>query len=301
MKSLWSLLKQSAISWNNHNAQSMGAALAYYSVLSMAPLIVITIAIAGFAFTKEAAQGQIVYEMRDTVGSAGAQVIQSVLQNAGKPSSGVVATLLSALTLLISASGVFVELRASLNRIWDVPAGSQPSGMRGTVRFYIFSFAMVLTIGFLLLVSLVLSAVLELFEHWMANRMPSLPLTAKLFNLGLSFTVISVLFGLIYKYVPDAHIRWGDVVHGALTTALLFTLGKYALAVYIGKMSVGSAYGAAGSMVALLVWVYYSAQIFFFGAEFTHIYALREHHVRAPGITSIGPRSATPPVTPETL
>lgn len=271
------MLKETAIAWDRDEAQRMGAALAYYSVLSMAPLVVITIAIAGFVFGREAAQGQIIYDVRDTVGAAGAEVIQNVLKNAYHPSSGIIATLIGVLTLLVSASGVFSELRSSLNRIWQVPRDQEPSGLVGNLRFYVISVAMVLTIGFLLLVTLLLSTLLELLEQWLARLMPSLPFTARIFNLVLSFVVISLLFALIYKFIPNAPVRWGDVVHGAIATALLFTLGKYALAVYIGKMSVGSAYGAAGSLVALLVWVYYSAQIFFFGAEFTHIYAKRRH------------------------
>jgi membrane protein len=276
MKSLLALLKQTGAAWENHNAQRMGAALSYYSVLSMAPLVIITIAIASFAFTRNQAQGEAVAQVRSIMGDAGAEVILGVLQQSGsEPSSGIVASAIGVLTLLLSASGVFTELRSSLNTIWDVPKDQQASGLAGTVKIYVFSVAMVLTIGFLLLISLLLTTFLELFEHWLTSHMPAPAIVAQVFNQVLSFALISLVFALIYKFVPNVKITWTDVAHGAIATALLFTLGKYALAVYIGKMSVGSAYGAAGSLVALLVWVYYSAQIFFFGAEFTHIYALQ--------------------------
>ncbi len=282
MESFWTLLKRTAIAWNDHDAQRMGAALAYYSVLSMAPLVIITIAIASFAFSRNAAQGQVVAQVRDTMGDSAAQLILGVLQESGKkPASGIIASGLGILTLLLSASGVFTELRSSLNLIWDVPKAQQDSGLAGTVKLYVFSVAMVLTIGFLLLVSLLLTTFLELFEHWLTTHSPAPAIVAQVFNLVLSFVVVSLLFALIYKFVPNVRVDWNDVAHGAVATALLFTLGKYALAIYIGKMSVGSAYGAAGSLVALLVWVYYSAQIFFFGAEFTHIYAGRQRERRS--------------------
>ena len=288
MGEYWLILKRTAVAWNQHEAPRMGAALAYYSILSMAPLIVISIAIAGLAFGKDAAEGQIVYQMRDTVGEAGAQVLQDVLKNAHQPSSGIIATIFGLLMLLVGASGVFTELRSSLNRIWDVPAEQTSAGLRGTVRFYVISFAMVVTIGFLLLVSLVLSALLAIFGKWLANLMPGLPITVQIFNAVLSFVVVTIMFAFIYKFVPDARVRWEDVWQGALATALLFTIGKFALALYIARAGVGGAYGAAGSLVVLLVWVYYSAQIFFFGAEFTHIRArhaaalARKHGVGIP-------------------
>lgn len=278
---LWSLLKETATCWSDHEVPRMGAAVAYYAVLSMAPLVIISIAIASIAFGKEIAEGQIISQVRATVGEPGAQVIQNVLQNAHQPSAGIIATVLGLATLLIGASGVFVELRSSLNIIWEVPKDPKTSGIMQTLRYYVFSFAMVLTIGFLLLVSLLLSTFLEIFERWLSGLVPAPPMGAKILNAVISFVVVSVLFALIYKFVPNAKVGWTDVAHGAIATALLFTLGKALLALYIGKMSVGNAYGAAGSLIALLVWVYYSAQIFFFGAEFTHIYARRRHPIVA--------------------
>ena len=273
----WDLVKETAACWSDHEAPRMGAALAYYSVLSMAPLVVLTIAVAGFIGGREDVQNRIAFEARNLVGDVGSQVLQEVLKSAQHPSSGVVATVLGLLTLLIGASGVFIELRTSLNRIWEVPKNANAGTVTETIRYYLFSFTMVLTIGFLLLVSLILSAFLEFFEQWLTRSLPPLPAGAAVLNASVSFAVISLLFALIYKFVPDAHVDWSDVVHGAIATALLFTVGKALLAIYIGKMSVGSAYGAAGSLVAMLVWVYYSAQIFFFGAEFTHIYARYRH------------------------
>ena len=275
---LWALLKETATCWSDHDAPRMGAAVAYYSVLSMAPLVVLTIAIAGLVFGDDAARGQIVYQVRSTVGEPGAQVIQSVLQNAHQP-SGIAATVIGIVTLLVGASGVFIELRTSLNTIWEVPKDPKASSLFQLISYYVFSFAMVLAIGFLLLMSLLLSTFLELFEHWLTGLLPPLPVGTRTLNAVISFFVISILFALIYKFVPNAKINWTDVIHGAVATALLFTLGKALLALYIGKMSVGNAYGAAGSLVAMLVWVYYSAQIFFFGAEFTHIYAKHRHPI----------------------
>ena len=276
--SLWSLVKETAGCWSDHEAPRMGAAVAYYAVLSMAPLVVLAIAIAGFIFGGDAARGQITYQVRSTIGEPGAQVIQSVLKNAHQP-SGITATILGLITLLIGASGVFIELRTSLNTIWEVPKDPKAGSVFEIIRYYLFSFAMVLAIGFLLLISLLLSTFLELFEHWLTGLLPPLPVGTRALNALISFVVISVLFALIYKFVPNAKIKWTDVIHGAIATALLFTLGKALLAIYIGKMSVGNAYGAAGSLVAMLVWVYYSAQIFFFGAEFTHIYAKHRHPI----------------------
>jgi len=258
----------------------MGAALAYYAVLSIAPLIVLAIAIAGFAFNEQLAQGGMLDEVRDTVGDPGAQVIESILKNAHNPTSGKVATLLGILTLFVGASGVFVELQDALNTIWEVPANPKASGIPQTIRYYILSFAMILAIGFILLASLILSTCLDFFAHWLSGIVPWIPSGAGILNAIVSFAVISILFALIFKFLPNARIDWTDVLHGALATSFLFTLGKALLAFYIGRMSVGNAYGAAGSFVAMLVWVYYSAQIFFFGAEFTHVYATHRHPIK---------------------
>lgn len=259
--------------WNAHNAPRLGAALAYYTVLSIAPLLVVVVAIASFVFGEDAAKGQLVWEIQDTVGAQAAKSIQALLQSAHQPATGVLATVLGVGTLLIGASAVFGELRDSLNLIWNVPV-PEGSGLWGMIKYRFFSFAMVLGIGFLLLVSLVLSAVVAWMSKYIGDfgSVPATVLHAG--NLTLSFLVITLLFALIYKLIPDVPIRWRDVWMGAAATSILFTLGKAVIGLYLGRAGIGSAYGAAGSLVVLLVWVYYSAQIFFFGAEFTHVYAM---------------------------
>ncbi|MDQ6707384.1 MAG: YihY/virulence factor BrkB family protein [Acidobacteriota bacterium] len=280
MRAAWDLLRRTALQWNTHNAPRLGAALAYYTVLSIAPLLVVVVAIASLVFGQEAAKGQLVWEIQDTVGAEAAKSIQSILQSAHQPSTGVLATVLGVGTLLIGASAVFAELRDSLNLIWDVPA-PPASGLWTIIKYRFFSFAMVLGIGFLLLVSLVLSAIIAGIGKYLSefHAIPAPVLHAG--NILLSFFVITLLFALIYKLIPDVPIQWRDVWIGAAATSILFTLGKTVIGLYLGRASIGSAYGAAGSLVILLVWVYYSAQIFFFGAEFTHVYAMRKGDVKS--------------------
>ena len=266
------LSKQTYQDWSAHRSQTMGASLAYFTVLSLAPLLVIAVAIAGLAFGKKAVEGLIVYQISDLVGAAGAQAIQTILANAKSPSQGIVATALGFLTLLVGASGVFNELRNALNTIWDVKPTS--SGLRSLVKEQLRSFGLVLSIGFLLLVSLIVSAVLSGVSKFVGAYVPVSLLWIS--DLVISLVVITVLFALMYRVVPDTHILWTDVWIGAAATAILFALGKLLIGVYLGRASVGSAYGAAGSLVIVLVWVYYSAQILLFGAEFTHVYALRK-------------------------
>jgi membrane protein len=285
MRRFLGLIKKTGNAWMDHNAQEMGAALAYYTVLSMAPLLVLSVVIASLVYGEKAAQGGLVSEIQGIVGTAAAVVIQDVIKNANRPTSGIIATLAGLVILLFSASAVFTQLRTSLDRIWDVPTTSL-GGIKGMVRLYLFAFMAALTLGFLLLVSLVVSAVLEIFEGWIGTVMPSLPLIAKSVNFAVSFGTVAVLFALIYKYVPNVKVNWSEVVFGAISTALLFMLGKFVLAIYIAKMGVGSAYGAAGSLVVLLFWVYYSAQIFLFGAEFTHIYAAEKRPVPKPPLVA---------------
>ncbi len=263
---LISLLSETYRSWDRHNAQTLGASLAYFAVLSLAPLLIVAVAIGGLAFGRQAAEGLVVDQIRDLVGISGAQVIQNILVHARSPSAGIFATSLGFGTLLFGAAGVFTELRTALNRIWDVPP--MPFGWRNLLTDQLRSFALVLSVGFLLLTSLVVSAVLSgaaaiLSSLWIAGELSAL-------------IVIVLLFALVYRFIPATRIPWSDVWIGAAASSLLFTLGKHLLAIYLAKASVGSAYGAAGSFVLLLVWVYYSAQIFLFGAEFTHIYAVRK-------------------------
>jgi membrane protein len=270
----WSVARETVEEWLDDEASRLAASLAFYTLLSLAPLVVIAVAVAGLALGGEAARGQIADELARVVGPHAAEGIQAVVANAKSPTSGVVGTLIGAITLLIGASGVFGELHVSLNRIWEVKAKSG-RGVLGEVKDRFFSFTMVLGVAFLLLVSLILSAVLSALGRSIATALPGGEVVWQLVNFGVSLTVVTALFALIYKYVPDVRIPWRDVWAGALMTALLFSAGKSLLGLYLGKASIGSSYGAAGSLVVLVVWVYYSAQILFLGAELTQVWARR--------------------------
>jgi membrane protein len=278
-RSVWDLIKQTALRWNDINAPHLGAALAFYTMLSTAPLLVLSIAIAGLVFGPKAAQGQIVDQIQAVVGHQGGAAIQGLLEHASRPGAGYAAAFAGFLLLLWGASGVFGELRDSLNLVWGVKSSSGP-GITGILKYRFVSFAMVLGIGFLLLVSLLLSAAISAAGKYMGGFLPVSGAVLHIGNLLFSFLSITILFALIYKLVPDIHIEWGDVWIGAAVTSLLFSFGKFLIGLYLGRAGVASAYGAAGSLVVFLIWVYYSAQIFFLGAEFTHSFA-RRHGSRA--------------------
>jgi membrane protein len=255
------------------DAPSLGAALAYYTVFSLAPLMTIAIAMAGFFFGKEAAQGQIFDELRVLLGEEGGKAVEEMVQSANaQPTAGVVATIISVIMLLFGASGVFGQLQASLNAIWGVKA-KPGRGVLGLIKDRLLSFGFTLVVGFLLLVSLLLTAGMALMADWIGGLMPGSEALAYILNIVLSLSMITLLFATIFKFLPDAKIAWHDVSIGAFLTALLFTIGKFALGIYLGKSGVASSYGAAGSLIVLLLWVYYSSQILFFGAEFTQVYA----------------------------
>jgi membrane protein len=254
-----------------HNAPRLGAALAYYTVLSMAPLLVLAVAIAGFVFGAQAARGEIVYQVESLVGGDVARIVQELLKDAHRPESGIAATAVGALTLFIGASAAFGELRDALNLIWDARPMEMDIG--SILRFRLFAFAIVATTGFLLLVSLVISALLAFLTRDLKGHFALPGFVAVAMDPVVSVGVITLLFALIYKFIPDARVQWRDVWLGAAFTAVAFTIGKIAIGLYLGKAGVGSAYGAAGSLVVLLVWVYYSSQIFFFGAEFTKVHS----------------------------
>ena|SRR5690349_13107583 len=275
MKSLWRLMKTAIDGWQSDFASSMGAALAYYTVFSMAPLLVIVIAIAALAFGHSTAQQEIMTQARDLFGAQGAGALETMLENARKPEQGIVASALSLVALVLGAIGVFNELESDLNRIWKVPT-TRHAGWWGLVRSRLLSFGMVIAIGFLLLVSLVLSAALAALGTYWSGVFAELEVLLQAANFAVSFGVITVLFAIIYKFLPKTRIEWRDVWIGAAVTALLFTIGKLLIGMYLGKSSVASSYGAAGSLVILLLWVYYSAQIFLLGAEFTK--AFTESH-----------------------
>jgi membrane protein len=269
---LWDLLKDTFTAWSNDKVPRHGAALAYYTVFSLVPLLVVIIGMIGLIFGQEEAQGYVVQQLATLVGPQSAAAIKDMIQRANQPTSGIVATVVAVATLLFGASGVFGQLQDSLNAIWGVEP-KEGRGIWGYVKDRFLSFAALLGTGFLLLVSLVLSAALAAFGKWFGGWLPVPEFVLQLLESFISFAVITGLFAMIFKVLPDARMAWSDVWVGAALTALLFTLGKFAIGLYLGKSDVGSAYGAAGSLVILLVWVYYSAQILLFGAEFTQVYA----------------------------
>jgi membrane protein len=268
----WKLLKQTGTEWVEDKVPQLSAALAFYTALSIAPLLVISLGIAAAVFGQDAAQGEIQTQMGSLVGDEGAKAIEQMIASADKPAEGITAAILSAVILLFGASGVFGQLQQSLNSIWEL----QPKpgrGIWGMIRDRFLSFAMVFGIAFLLLVSLLLSAALASMAT-VFDRLPDyLHWLGEVIHFVASFAVITLLFAMMYKFLPDVKIGWRDVWLGAVITALLFTIGKFAIGLYLGHSSMASSYGVAGSFVVLLVWVYYSAQILLFGAEFTQVYA----------------------------
>jgi membrane protein len=271
-RDLWKIAKETAKDWSDDDAATLAAALAYYALLSLAPLMVISIGVAGWFLGPEAARGRVAGELGGIVGGEAAQGIQAVVASADEPKRGVIGAVVGIVTLFIGASGVFGQLQTSLNAIWEVKP-KPGRGLLGQVKDRFFSFTMVLGVAFLLLVSLVLSSLLSSLGTLLADTLPGGATVWQLINFALSFGVITLLFALIFKVIPDAKVQWRDVWLGAAVTALLFVIGKQLLGLYLGKAAVGSSYGAAGSIVALVVWVYYAAQILFVGAEFTQVHA----------------------------
>lgn len=259
--------------WVEDRAARFSAALAYYSIFAMAPLVIIAISVAGLVFGQEAARGEIYQQINGLLGANGAAEVQKLVQASNDTSKGIIGTAVGLVALLIGASGVFGQLKDALNSIWGVmlkPGG----GIMGTVKEYLLSFSMVLGIGFLLIVSLLLSAGIQATSRFLAAYLPLpnfiVPLTAV-----VSFIILVLLFALIFKVLPDVEIGWEDVWIGAVVTALLFTIGKYLISLYLGRSSISSSFGAAGALILILVWVYYSSTIFLLGAEFTKVYASR--------------------------
>lgn len=272
-RAVWALLRQTAASWLGDYAPSMGAALAYYTLFSLAPLLLIVIAVGGLVFGEEAARGEIEIQLRALMGDGGARAVQDLLASVRKPAEGSLATVVGVVLLLLGATSVFAELQDALDRIWRVPVRQQTRAWRALVRARLLSFGMILAIGFLLMVSLVFSAVLATLGRWIEPIFGGWYALATLTNSVLGFAMVSTMFALIYKVMPRARVQWKDVWTGALFTALLFNFGKYLIGLYIGRSGVVTGFGAAGSLVVLLLWVYYSAQIFLVGAEFTWVYA----------------------------
>jgi membrane protein len=278
--------------WLSHRASSKGAALAFYTLFSLAPILVLVIAIAGFFYGTDAAQGQLLDELRGLVGQQGAETIQAILAGARNKESGKLATMIATGLLLIGATSAFAELKDSLDEIWDVPPPKDATWW-DTVRTRLLSFGLILTLGLLLMFTLVVSAALTVVEKYLGGMWHSATIVLGWVAWAFSFLVIAVMFGAIYKLLPRVKLSWHDVTIGALGTAIMFTLGKFAIGLYIGNSGTASSFGAAGSLIALLLWVYYSAQIFFLGAEFARQYALqmgslKDKHV--PGAPEPGAR-----------
>jgi membrane protein len=269
------LFTTTANNWYAHNAPRLGASVAFYTLLSLAPLLLIVVAVAGLVYGREAAAGQLVWQIEDLIGREGAETVQTMLASASVQGAGTLATILGALALIYGATTVVAELRDALNTIWCVRR-KERTGWRSIIsllRDRTMAFATVLGIGFLLLVSLTINAALAAAGARYEALLPASPILLQIVDFIVSYFVITFLFALIYKLVPDLHLEWRDVVPGALFTALLFGVGRFIIGMYIGRAGVGTTYGAAGSLVILLFWVYYSAQIFFLGAEFTQAYA----------------------------
>jgi membrane protein len=264
------MLSKTFSAWSEHEAARLGAALAFYTILSLAPLVILVIAIVALIFGHSAAQNQLLGQVESMIGSQGSEAVKGMIEHAQKPVSGAFASIIAVITLLFGASGVFTELRSALDKMWDVRQKSE-GVVWGTIKQRFFSFGMVLAVGFLLLVSLVISAVLAALGKFFGGFLPLPEFVLSAINLAVSLVGIAVLFALIFRYVPGTKVAWKNAWIGATVTALLFTIGKFLIGLYLGKAAVGSAYGAAGSLVVVIVWVYYSAMIFLFGAEFTHV------------------------------
>jgi membrane protein len=291
-RDLYAIARQAVAAWADDYAPSMGAALAYYTLFSIAPLLLIVVSVAGLVFGEDAARGQVVAELRGLMGEAGASAIQSLLQSVNKPAQGVIGTAVGVATLLVGAISVFGELQNSLDRIWRAPARARASGIWSLVRSRLLSFGMVLGLGFLLIVSLVASAAVAAIGRFSIGGFGLWTVAVEALNFALSFAIVTVMFAMIYKIMPRVRIAWRDVWVGAAATALLFAIGKFLIGLYIGRSSFASGFGAASSLVVVLLWMYYSAQIFLLGAEFTWVYA----HVL--GSCREAPAPAAAPETP---
>jgi membrane protein len=272
-QSLWQFAKTVVTQWLEDQPFQLASSLSYYTLFSLAPLLIIAIAVAGLVFGREAAQNQVVETLRGLIGQDSAKAVQDMIQNASnKPKTGVISTILGVVALLFGAGGVVGQLQTSINMIWGVAAKSG-QGVWGIIRTRFLSFAMVLAVGFLLLVSLAITAFVAGLSQVMGSLLGGAKVIAHVLELVVSFGLVTVLFAMIYKFLPDVQIRWRDVWIGAALTSVLFTIGKFLIGLYLGTSGVTSIFGAAGSLITVLLWVFYSALIFFLGAEFTQVYA----------------------------
>lgn len=307
---IFGLLRQTFNEWNADKAPRLAAALAYYTAFSLAPLLVVIIAVVGLVVSQSTIQDQILVQVRNTAGTDAAQMVSDLITNTSKPAEGILSTVLGIVTLLLGAIGVFGQLQDSLNTIWGVSAevlAKENAGIINQVRNKFLNFGMVLVVGFLLLVSLVISAGLSALNGYVLGLVPGVEFLLQVVNIVISFGAITILFAMIFKFLPKVEIRWRDVWIGSAFTALLFTIGKFALGLYLGRSSTASAYGAAGSFVIILLWIYYSAQILLFGAEFTQVYTRQYGSHADKPVQKVAPRetvlvndNAAPPRTPIT-
>jgi membrane protein len=266
------ILRRSVAGWWNDNVPRLGASLAYYTLFALAPILVVAIAIGGLVFGPEAIRGEVVGQIQGLIGREGAEAVQAMLEGASRPGSSIAATVAGIITFFLGATGAFLELQTALNAIWHVEPKSDGSYWRVLVMQRVISFGLVVALGFLLLTSLLVSAALAAIHRYMGNAFPGVVVLWEALNVIVSLTVITLLFALIYKVLPDVKLSWRDVWIGALVTAGLFSIGRLVIGLYLGTASIASTYGAAGSVVVILIWVYYSAQIILLGAEFTRAY-----------------------------
>jgi membrane protein len=298
-RELWYVFKCALSGWWNDNVPRLGASLAYYTLFAMAPILVIAIAIAGFFFGAEAVRGEVVTQMRGLVGETGAQAVQTMLENAATRGDSTIATIIGLVTFFLGSTGAFLELQTALNAIWRVKPKPN-AGIRDMLFQRLISFGLVVGVGFVLLVSLVISAGLAALDRYVGHAFTALAVAWTAINVLVSLGVVTLLFAMIYQFLPDVKLRLRDVWLGALVTAGLFSIGKNLIGLYLGTSAIGSSYGAAGSVVVLLVWVYYSSQVVLLGAEFTKAYVQRfeakrpapmEHATKDPAPEATGGKS----------
>ncbi|MEO8296032.1 MAG: YihY/virulence factor BrkB family protein [Gemmatimonadota bacterium] len=281
LQTLWQIIKAAFIKWDADNVPRLGAALAYYTLFALAPILIVVIGVAGLLFGQEAARGEVVNQINGLIGQSGAEAVQSMLAATSKPEQSIIAAVIGMITFFLGATSAFFALQGSLNSIWNVK-GPLNHVVRGYIRGRLLSFGMVMAIGFLLLVSLATSAALAALGHFMQSRLPAGTALWQAVNSLISFGFTTLLFAMIYKVLPDVELAWRDVWVGAAFTAFFFTIGKLIIGLYLGRSTIGSTYGAAGSVVIIMLWVYYSSQIMLFGAEFTYAY-VKQHGSRAGG------------------
>jgi len=285
---LWNAIQ----GWSKDDVPRLGASLAYYTLFAVSPILLIAIAIAGAVYGPDAVRGQIVNEIGGLIGTDGAQAIQSILQGAHRNPTGTLAVIIGSATLIIAASGAFLELQHAINTIFRVKTDPKKSGLKRLILSRLRSFGLVVSIGFLLLVSLLVSAALTALSSRIERAVVGGPVLLQVINVVVSLAVMTLLFGLIYRLLPDVRLAWRNVWIGAFVTSILFSIGKFLIGLYLGHSTVSSSYGAAGSIVVLLVWVYYSAQIILLGAEFTRVYA-EYREGRAPPPNNLARRDIT--------